>query len=83
MNERDMNHSCEMWSRPWHALQKDLAAGIGGDPIESSALVWKAADVRGLVQGQGGAEVSGFAVSAKSWLSRAQHRTPAATQVRQ
>jgi hypothetical protein len=88
-----MNQSCEMWSRPWHALQKNLAAGIGGDLLESSALVWKAADVRGLVQGQGvqgqggqgqgGDKVSGFAVSAKSWLSRVQHRTPVATQVRQ
>jgi hypothetical protein len=72
-----------MWSRPWHALQKNLAAGIGGDPLGSSAPVWKAADVRGIAQAQGSVKVRGVAVSANSWLSRVQHRTPAAAQVRQ
>jgi hypothetical protein len=78
-----MNQSCEMWSRPWHALQKNLAAGIGGDLLESLAPVFRAADVRGLAQGHGGAKIPGFAVSANSWLSRVQHRMPPAAQVRQ
>jgi hypothetical protein len=73
-----------MWSRPWHALQKNLAAGLGGDLHESSAPVWKAADVRGVAKAQGGVKVRGFDVSTNSWLSRVQHRTPpAAAQVRQ
>jgi hypothetical protein len=72
-----------MWSRPWHALQKNLAAGIGGDLLESAAPVLRAADVRGLAKGQGGAKVPRFAVSANSWLSRVQHRTPSAAHVRQ
>jgi hypothetical protein len=75
-----MNQSCEMWNRPWHALQKNLAAGISGDLLESSAPVFRAADVRGIAQG--GIKVRGFAVSANSWLSRVQYRTPPAAQVR-
>jgi hypothetical protein len=56
-----MNHSCEMWSRPWHALQKNLAEGIRGHFFESSAFV----------------KERGHTVSANSWLSRVQLRTPA------
>ena len=78
-----MNHSCEMWNRPWHALQKNLAAGIGGDLLESLAPILKAADVRGVAQVHGSAKVRGFAVSANSWLSRVRHPTLAAVQVRQ
>jgi len=78
-----MNHSCEMWNRPWHALQKNLAAGLGGDLLESAAPFVKAADVRGIAQTQGRVNVQGVAVSANSWLSRVQHRTPPAAQVRQ
>jgi hypothetical protein len=72
-----------MWSRPWHALQKNLAAGLGGDALESSAPFLKAFEVRGIAQAQGIVKIRGFAVSANSWLSRVQHRTPPATQVRQ
>jgi hypothetical protein len=59
-----MNHSCEMWSRPWHALQKNLAEGISGHFLESSAFV-------GMVKERG------YTVSTNSWLSRVQLRTPA------
>jgi hypothetical protein len=59
-----MNHSCEMWSRPWHALQKNLAEGISGHFLESSAFF-------GMVKERG------YTVSADSWLSRVQLRTPA------
>ncbi len=78
-----MNHSCEMWSRPWHALQKNLAAGLGGDLPEFSAPVLKAIDVRGVAKVQGSVKIRGFAVPANSWLSRVRHPTPAAAQVRQ
>jgi hypothetical protein len=70
-----MNQSCEMWNRPWHALQKNLAAGIGGDLLEL--------DVRGVVRTQGSVKARGFAVSANSWLSRVRHAAPPAPQVRQ
>ena len=78
-----MNHSCEMWSRPWHALQKNLAEGINGQLLESSVPVLKARNVPGaanagrVVEAQGMVKVLGFAVSANSWLSRIQLRTPA------
>ena len=29
-----MNDICEMWSLPWHALQRNLASGIGGDGLD-------------------------------------------------
>jgi hypothetical protein len=58
-----MNHSCEMWSRPWHALQKSLAEGISGH--------FRATEVQGTVKDRG------YTVSANSWLSRVQLRTPA------
>jgi hypothetical protein len=78
-----MNHSCEMWSRPWHALQKNLAAGLGGDLPESSAAVLKALDVRGVAKVQAGVKTRSFAVPANSWLSRVRHPTPPAAEVRQ
>jgi hypothetical protein len=78
-----MNHSCEMWSRPWHALQKNLAADIGGGLLESSAPVPKALYVRGIAEAQGSVKVRGFAVSANSWLSRVRHPASPAAPVRQ
>ena len=64
-----MNHSCEMWSRPWHALQKDLAEGIN---VPGTANAGRIAEAQSIVK------VRGFTVSANSWLSRIQLRTPAA-----
>ena len=67
-----MNHSCEMWSRPWHALQKNLAEGISGaSNMPGAAGVGRIAEAQSMVI------VRGFAVSANSWLSRIQLRTPA------
>jgi hypothetical protein len=54
-----MNDTCEMWSLPWHALQRNLARGIGADAVGHSAATLK------------GANVPSVAVSANSWLSRA------------
>ena len=80
-----MNHSCEMWSRPWHALQKNLAEGISGHLFESYASLLRASNMPGAVravriaEAQGMVKVRGFTVSANSWLSRIQLQTPVAT----
>jgi hypothetical protein len=67
-----MNHTCEMWSLPWHALQRDLALGLGGDAIAHSAVTVKAVNVQSA------------AVGANSWLGRARLRVaPLPQQVRQ
>ena len=77
-----MNHSREMWSRPWHALQKNLAQGISGHLLESSASLLKASNMLGIAgagrfaEAQGMVKVRGYTVSANSWLSRIQLRTP-------
>ena len=34
-----MNDICELWSLPWHALQKNLALGLGDDARGSAAPV--------------------------------------------
>jgi hypothetical protein len=83
-----MNHRCEMWSLPWHALQKNLAAGLGENLLESPAPALKAANVWGIaktrsrVKARGMAKVPGFTVSANTWLSRVQRRWPAEAQAR-
>lgn len=59
-----MNDIFDMWSLPWHALQRNLALGLGGDVHECAAPTFKAVNVQGL------------AASANSWLRRAQRRTP-------
>ena len=67
-----MNDSCEMWSLPWHALQRDLALGLGGDaPAHAGARI-KAVTVQSAT------------VHANSWLGRARLRAaPLPHQVRQ
>jgi hypothetical protein len=67
-----MHDTCEMWSLPWHALQRNLAKGIGAD-----AIVYSAAIVTAL-------SVQSAAVAATSWLGRARLReAPLPHQVRQ
>jgi hypothetical protein len=56
----------EAWSLPWHALQKDLASGLGTDMLGHSGRSLKAVAVQHV------------AVSANSWLSRAQRMMPPA-----
>jgi hypothetical protein len=58
-----------MWSLPWHELQKDLALGMGADLLECSRPAPKAN--------------SPFQSVSNSWLSRAQARTQAPVQARQ
>jgi hypothetical protein len=55
-----MNDTCEMWSLPWHALQRNLANGIGGDAIVHFAAAFRADNVS--------------SAAANSWLGRARLR---------
>jgi hypothetical protein len=67
-----MNGTCEMWSLPWQALQRNLALGLGGDAIVHYAATVKAVKVQSAAAG------------ANSWLGRARLRVaPSAQQVRQ
>jgi hypothetical protein len=68
--ERQMNDICEMWSLPWHALQRNLALGLGGNAAGHSAPALKSASVQNV------------AVSANSWLSRARRQAAPLPQVR-
>jgi hypothetical protein len=67
-----MNDTCEMWSLPWHALQRNLALELGGDAHAHSGATVKAVSVQSA------------AVYANSWLGRARLRAaPLPLQVRQ
>jgi hypothetical protein len=67
-----MNDTCELWSLPWHALQRNLALGLGGDALAHGGGALKAANVQD------------FTVYANSWLGRARLRVaPLPHQVRQ
>jgi hypothetical protein len=59
---KDMNDTCEMWSLPWHALQRNLALGLGGAAIIHSVATVKAVNVQNT------------AIAANSWLGRARLR---------
>jgi hypothetical protein len=68
-----MNDTFEMWSLPWHALQRNLASRLGGDAIIHSAAVTVTA-----------VNAQNAAVAANSWLGRARLRVaPVLHQVRQ
>ena len=57
-----MNDTCEMWSLPWHALQRNLALTLGGEAIMYTSALVKAVNVQSA------------AVAANSWLGRARLR---------
>ena len=65
-----MNDVCEMWHLPWHALQKDLALGLGSDPLRPAASPVKSLNVQSA------------AVVAHSWLGRARLRAAPPTTAR-
>ncbi len=65
-----MNDIVEMWHLPWHALQRDLALGLGADAIGDS------------IPGDKPATPSA-AITAISWLSRARLRAAPPMQARQ
>jgi len=56
-----MNEIVETWSLPWHALQRNLARGIGEAAMGTPVPALKAASLRS------------FAISTNSWLSRIQN----------
>lgn len=64
-----MNDICEIWHLPWHALQKNLALGLGADPLRPVSTVKSM-------------NVQSTAVVAHSWLGRARLRTAPQTNVR-
>ena len=66
-----MNHTCEMWSQPWHALQRNLALGLAGDAVGHSIPTLRTLNVQSV------------AVSANSWLVRARTRVAPLSPVRQ
>lgn len=67
-----MNDTCEMWSVPWHALQRNLSKGIGREVLAHSGATVKAANAQSAI------------VSTNSWLGRARLRAaPLPHQVRQ
>jgi hypothetical protein len=60
-----MNELCAMWSRPWHALQRDLASGLGGDAAAERRAGLKAVSLQSTP------------AAGNSWLGRARlHGTP-------
>jgi hypothetical protein len=68
-----MSDTFEMWSLPWHALQRNLALGLDGNAIVHSAIAVKAVTVQ-----------SAAAVATNSWLGRARLlAAPLPQQVRQ
>jgi hypothetical protein len=57
-----MHNPCEMWSQPWHELQKNLALGLGH------------AVVRSVPAKRVGAHSATVVICANSWLGRARLR---------
>jgi hypothetical protein len=66
-----MNDIYELWSLPWHVLQRSLAGGIRAHDDSQSAAK------RGLVRGAAHFREVNAQGSAGSWLGRAQHRRAA------
>jgi hypothetical protein len=78
-----MNEVSEMWSLPWHALQRNLAQNMGGNAIGHAAATPPAANAFKVVSTLKVIHVESAAVSANSWLRRAQRRAAAPARVRQ
>ena len=73
-----MNDTCEMWSLPWHALQRNLALGLSGGVTAADATIKAVgATIKSV-------NVQGTSAYANSWLGRARLRVaPLPQQVRQ
>jgi hypothetical protein len=65
-----MNQLSEQWHLPWHALQKDLALGLGADPLKPPVLAAKSVSVQSA------------ASATLSWLGRARLRAAPPVQPR-
>ena len=62
-----MNDVCEIWSLPWHGLQKSLANAIAAQASASRGAARKFANSRS-------DEMRGAALCGTSWLGRALQR---------
>jgi hypothetical protein len=78
-----MNEVSEMWSLPWHALQRNLAQNMGGNVIGHATAALRTVDALKVVSTLKGVHVESVAVSANSWLRRAQRRAGAPARARQ
>jgi len=58
--EAILNDTFELWSLPWHDLQRSLAQRVGGEPVRPSRL-----------RAQRAASPRAVAGLAGNWLSRA------------
>jgi hypothetical protein len=75
-----MNDTYEMWSLPWHALQRNLALGLGGDASAHAGGAIKTVNVPSAKT----VNVQSATAYANSWLGRARLRVaPLPHQVRQ
>jgi hypothetical protein len=64
-----MNDTCEMWSLPWHALQRNLALGLSG-----GASVHYGTSIKATGATVKAVNVQSTAAYANSWLGRARLR---------
>jgi hypothetical protein len=78
-----MNEVSEMWSQPWHALQRNLAENLGGNAIGHATATLRAVNALEVVSTLKGVHIESGAVSANSWLRRAQRRAAAPARARQ
>jgi hypothetical protein len=78
-----MNEVSEMWSLPWHDLQRNLAQNLGGNSIGHAAATLRAVDTLEVVSTLKGVHVESVGVSSNSWLRRAQRRAAAPARARQ
>ena len=62
-----MNDACEIWSLPWHGLQKSLAKAITAQASASRGVARKFANLKS-------DEMQGADFSGSSWLGRALQR---------
>jgi hypothetical protein len=78
-----MNEVSEMWSLPWHALQRNLAENLSGSVIGHAAATPPAVNAFKVVSTLKVVRVENGAVSTNSWLRRAQRRAAAPAWARQ
>jgi hypothetical protein len=78
-----MNEVSEMWSLPWHALQRNLAQNMGGNAIGHATVTPGAVHALKIVSTLKAVHVESVAVSANSWLRRAQRRAATPARARQ
>ena len=78
-----MNEVSEMWSLPWHDLQRNLAENLGGNAISYATATSRAVNAFEGVSTLKGVHVESVAICANSWLRRAQRRAAPPVRARQ